>query len=1112
MFNTHTHTVWCTVLGLVAGLLLFSNALYAGSPNPSAASSFDSFNQQNGNNWTSQWNNQTGYSQAVITWGKGYQGRGNLPASTPHLFYPTIASQGECVTPTSPTLPPAFVEDQKLSILGLQTSPSVISEGNGYTNTTMFDMSFAVMHTDALQGQVNSQSDTATKVFYIVEQIVIMDSSNNTVATLYNTTYVNPDDCINRGPGNKKDSSNECEWMGAQESVPFTPTGYSDGVYSYQLTAALYRESINNGQDSTKLITTAKTGTGTIIIDSTPPTITITEPSADSVLDNSYPQIVVDYHDNLSCIDTSTFGASLDYTDVTSSFITTDTGASFQPSYPLSDGVHDIDVSIRDMAGNIASTQEDFSIFTGSNSGAYYGVIGFLQNLAPVFGYPADLHDLRLRKFHANFSGTSYIYNMYEFDQYVNGVPVIGGGLKVVVNVNYQPIGLLGNYYPGVATINTTPSINADTAKYTAIKALGITVTTLENYSPELKIFPTATGGKLVWEIKLWEYPPAPFFAYTYFIDAQTGMVTKKENNAASYYSATGNAFVAPPITLSTAFTSVNLQDIFVNNGCLDGVYVTVDTCDPISSYLECGLMPISGLIGACCLPSGSCISSGYNIATASYIDQPDTNTYLTDNDSNSDILTDEISAYYDIDLVATALSNATGFKESFQGQGPQIKVYTNAYFKYNSGLITPDNSNTAGDIIYVGAGNEWQPSQQSPGNKTTVYLENDFTREPSILYHEYGHVILYSDLVNIVYGAGTATNDIYDAYHEGFADTNALFMTGDPTIDVWLLPAGERDANNKMFGPDFTAGTEPHEHGQVYSGAMWDLRNRLMNTYAVASDAVWWLDVNAAELVKPNYSNPPPDFSFVIQPLQTAGDALYYALNQDCINGKAISSCPPPDIWHEIESAFAGHGVLPTGPGGSVAIATPDIGIGKSIYSNQPLYFTIYGGSNMYAQIFFSNTNGGPPCGSSSVIYLSNPSSYQSYPAYPGCNNIDNSGYGCAVYDAENTIYACNTGNIYYDVQTWGASANVLNSSDDGPAVTQYITLLPNLPPPPPPCPIGSTCQPVLRQCNPGCTPGQCSNSTVPFPPSVTVTNVFLLCLPGIFVLLIKSRVNKKR
>ncbi len=33
--STHTHTVLCAVLGLVAGLLLFSNALYAGSPNPS---------------------------------------------------------------------------------------------------------------------------------------------------------------------------------------------------------------------------------------------------------------------------------------------------------------------------------------------------------------------------------------------------------------------------------------------------------------------------------------------------------------------------------------------------------------------------------------------------------------------------------------------------------------------------------------------------------------------------------------------------------------------------------------------------------------------------------------------------------------------------------------------------------------------------------------------------------------------------------------------------------------------------------------------------------------------------------------------------------------------
>jgi len=1112
----HTHTVKCIVLGLFTSLLV-SGMAQANNANPSAVSAFKQFRRSNGDNWISQWNNQTGHSQAVITWGSGFKGSARVNFSINHPSVSISLNSDTCVKPTSPALPPICQEDQKLSILQFSAVPSVVSSGTGYTDTVAFKMGFAVKHTNGLEGQRHGMNDMMKANFYIAWQIIIKDSSNTIVNTLKGTTFVNPSNCIQICPekedmdmGHETDEETgmECRWIGANAVRSFTPVSFNDGVYSYKLMANLYRKMMmintkaeGEHKSHTMLIASAKTGIGTFIVDSTPPTVTITSPPADSVLNNSYPQITVDYHDNLSCIDKTTFSAVLDYTDVTSSFMTTDTSASFNPSYALSDGIHNIDASIRDMAGNTGTAKEDFSIFTGSNSGAYQGVVGFLQTLAPVFGYPADLHDLRLTYFMSNFSGTTYIYSMYEFDQYVNGIPVLGGQLKVAVNVNYQPIALLGNYYPGVTNINTTPGISADTARNIAIADQDITdTTTAINMPPMLKIIPNATSGKLIWDVMIhsrnvYNIPQS----YTYLIDANTGVILTKWSNAAYYstYTGTGYAFIFPPYILNflllPAFWSVSLPNLLTNNGCLDGLYATI--CD-------------SNLIsGGHCIQN--CIPKGYNNGII-YNDMPDILNTLPgpQTTTNSDILTDMVTAYYNVNRIAERLSHATSFQmKNYQNTDPTIPD-TQIFIETNVGDWT--KINPTGDIdilacslannnaqtishwdaedrkwngieIDIGMGCYWTEStiitSLIPFQTKTVYLLNDFTRDPNILWHEYGHAILFDKGVQDPCGLiSSLPNSIYCAYHEGFADTNAFFMSGNPKIGEWLVNPYMRDADNTTFQPQwFSVNSEAHAQGEVYSGAMWDLRSRMMNTYGLSSDQVWWLDVNATSYVS-EIQNAPLDFSFILQSLFTANELEWYWAKYLCQFG--IIRCPL-DPWHEIEGAFARHGVLQSS---RVAIAIPEIGEGKNVDPTQsPVNFTIYSGANTSAQLYFYNSDGSV-CNSTPVV-STNPSLYHSSSVYPGCSTIV-PGYnqGCAVYNAASELSNCQKGKVTFVAQTCNGSS-CINSTSDGPP--QYIDKT-------------GGCEIIPEDVN--------------LPLATMALNMLFLFIPVVFPLFIKRRINKRR
>ncbi len=104
------------------------------------------------------------------------------------------------------------------------------------------------------------------------------------------------------------------------------------------------------------------------------PTLTITDPPANTTTSDNTPHLAVTYADTdqsdcvASGVDTSTLHVTVDGVDRTSLFTVTNTGAeaTIPDSAPLSDGTHVMHAEIKDKAGNIASADRTFNVHTAS--------------------------------------------------------------------------------------------------------------------------------------------------------------------------------------------------------------------------------------------------------------------------------------------------------------------------------------------------------------------------------------------------------------------------------------------------------------------------------------------------------------------------------------------------------------------------------------------------------------------------------------------------------------------------------------------------------------------------------------------------------------------------
>ena len=138
---------------------------------------------------------------------------------------------------------------------------------------------------------------------------------------------------------------------------------------------------------------------------------------------------------------------------------------------------------------------------------------------------------------------------MIRFQQTLNDVPVKDGGIGIVMNANKQVIMASGPFFRDVA-VNTQPTLSADQAAnlaaadlnqfqvnlpsyitnllQTGLSNLSQQAASVNNLQPQLGIYPTATGYRLIWKVA--RFSTNPFGLYLVSIDAHTGeLVARKD-------------------------------------------------------------------------------------------------------------------------------------------------------------------------------------------------------------------------------------------------------------------------------------------------------------------------------------------------------------------------------------------------------------------------------------------------------------------------------------------------------------------------------------------------------------------------------------------------------
>jgi len=167
----------------------------------------------------------------------------------------------------------------------------------------------------------------------------------------------------------------------------------------------------------------------------------------------------------------------------------------------------------------------------------------FLTQNAALFGI-SDINNLR------GFSQKDALGgHLIRFQQTFNGIPVKDGGIGLVMNANNQIVMASGPYFRDVS-VNTQPTLSAEQAKsvvnadlnrfnvnlpgnitnllQAGYQNLTQQAAAVNNIAPQLGIYPTADGYKLVWKVA--KFSLNPFGLYMVAIDAHSGELVERKD------------------------------------------------------------------------------------------------------------------------------------------------------------------------------------------------------------------------------------------------------------------------------------------------------------------------------------------------------------------------------------------------------------------------------------------------------------------------------------------------------------------------------------------------------------------------------------------------------
>jgi hypothetical protein len=132
--------------------------------------------------------------------------------------------------------------------------------------------------------------------------------------------------------------------------ITYTPTALTDSVH------IVYLEVMDN-------VGNLAATTWSFTVDSTPPIITDLQPPDGSLTNENFPMINANYSDS-SGIDVSSVSMEVDGVDITLFVTVTGNGVSYIPGISLSDGIHTVNLKVRDIYGNLATAAWSFMVDT----------------------------------------------------------------------------------------------------------------------------------------------------------------------------------------------------------------------------------------------------------------------------------------------------------------------------------------------------------------------------------------------------------------------------------------------------------------------------------------------------------------------------------------------------------------------------------------------------------------------------------------------------------------------------------------------------------------------------------------------------------------------------
>lgn len=523
----------------------------------------------------------------------------------------------------------------------------------------------------------------------------------------------------------------------------------------------------------------------------------------------------------------------------------------------------------------------------------------FLVQNAALFGI-SDVNSLRVFSQKEALGG-----NLIRFQQTFNGIPVKDGGIGLVLNANNQVIMASGPHFRDVS-VNTQPTLSAAQARAAANTDLNRFIVNLpdyitnllqtgyqnltqqaaavENIEPQLGIYPTADGYRLVWKVA--KFSLNPFGLYMVAVDAHSGEIVERRDFV-NFQQTPGNetADIYPKYPAITP----ELKDQGIISDCggapCGQERVTLRSFDPSNRT--------TGLTGTL---TGTHALVNNALATKQPFLQAPLGTwhFRQDNPTGFEARTneidqfaepaehqDEINAFFFVTYLVEYVDylHVAGDRGTFGSQGsfpdeypnktvplPATVHIPNIYLALDAAdgrLPSPTDPDLAQKVL--GLDNAFalnltsiieavtaakSPVVVNPTSYGHGYFFNDLALEGTVPYHEGMHAIT-SPIAGLEGTEGSALN-------EGQADMWAFTITDNPSLGDYVVNAFKyrqrfRDLgrnpdsvayirsarstlkysdigtwDNRAGGYDF----EEHYDGEIYMSTMWDIREMFNRIY----------------------------------------------------------------------------------------------------------------------------------------------------------------------------------------------------------------------------------------------------------------------------------------